>query len=259
MAQLGRFWHWFSVWLILTAARLFAIVLLLIGLVIGVLGYHSQYGLDFGELGARLLRDYSANLTTELLSIAVTVLVIDWLNEQRAKREAKEREGLADQEAKQRLKQQLIREMGNTPNVFALRAVAELDAPWRGWLKDGSLQKAQLPEASLDRANLQGADLQEANLQGAKLRRAKLQRAKLQGANLKGAQLQGAVLSGGNGILERPVIGPTEADLTGADLTGANLQGATITDKQLRVTKSLTAAIMPDGRKYEDWLKGRSA
>jgi len=249
MAQLGRFWHWFTVWLILTAARLFAIVLLLIGLVIGVLGYHSQYGLDFGELGGRLLPDYSANLTTELLSIAVTVLVIDWLNEQRARREAKEREGLADQEAKQRLKQQLIREMGNAPNVFALRAVEELDAPWRGWLKDGSLQKAQLPEASLDRANLQGADLQEANLQGAKLRKAKLQ----------GANLQGAVLSGGSGILGRPVIGPTEADLTGADLTGANLQGATVTDEQLRVTKSLTAAIMPDGRKYEDWLRGRSA
>src|SRR5262245_58667553 len=243
MAQLGRFWHWFTVWLILTAARLFAIVLLLIGLLIGVLGYHSQYGLDLGELGGRLLRDYSANVTTELLSIAVTVLVIDWLNEQRAKREAKEREGLADQEAKQRLKQQLIREMGNTPNVFALRAVEELDAPWRGWRKDGSLHKAQLPEDSLDRADLQEADLQEANLKGAKL---------------KGAKLKGAVLSRGIGILGRPVIGPTEADLTGADLTGANLQGATVTDEQLRVTKSLTAAIMPDGREYEDWLKGRS-
>src|SRR5262249_32956840 len=176
------------------------------------------------------------------------------LNEQRARREAKEREGLADQEAKQRLKQQLIREMGNAPNVFALRAVEELDAPWRGWLKDGSLHKAQLPEASLDRANLQ-----EANLQEAKLRKAKLQRAKLQGAKLQGAKLQGAVLSGGIGILGRPVIGPTEADLTGADLTGANLQGANVTDEQLRVTKSLTAAIMPDRRKYEDWLRGRSA
>jgi hypothetical protein len=42
-----------------------------------------------------------------------------------------------------------------------------------------------------------------------------------------------------------------------AELQGAELQGAIITDEQLDVTLSLQDVIMPDGQKYEDWLKSK--
>jgi hypothetical protein len=71
-------------------------------------------------------------------------------------------------------------------------------------------------------------DLREANLQGANLERANLQGAELQGANLQGADLQ-----------------------------GADLQGANVTDEQLAEPLYLQGATMPDGQKYEDWLKDK--
>ena len=57
--------------------------------------------------------------------------------------------------------------------------------------------------------------------------------------NLRGAFLSGTFLGG--------------AFLSGADLSGA--QGCT--DEQLREAMSLEGATMPNGQKYEDWLKDR--
>jgi serine/threonine protein kinase, bacterial len=42
-----------------------------------------------------------------------------------------------------------------------------------------------------------------------------------------------------------------------ANLTGANLQGAKVTGEQLADAQSLQGTIMPNGKKYEDWLKSR--
>jgi hypothetical protein len=47
------------------------------------------------------------------------------------------------------------------------------------------------------------------------------------------------------------------ANLWGAILSSANLQGATVTDEQLADTKSLAEATMPNGQKYENWLKDK--
>ncbi len=44
-----------------------------------------------------------------------------------------------------------------------------------------------------------------------------------------------------------------------ADLSGANLKNATITEEQLAVCESLDGATMPNGQKYEEWLKDREA
>jgi uncharacterized protein YjbI with pentapeptide repeats len=60
------------------------------------------------------------------------------------------------------------------------------------------------------------------------------------------ANLQGVVLFG--------------ADLQDAQLWNANLQGAylhraNVTPEQLLEAKSLKGAIMPDGTKYEQWIK----
>jgi uncharacterized protein YjbI with pentapeptide repeats len=64
--------------------------------------------------------------------------------------------------------------------------------------------------------------------------------ADLSQANLRGAGLSGAVLRGAN-------------------LSGADLSMASVTQEQLDQVMSLSGATMPNGQKYEDWLKDREA
>ena len=80
--------------------------------------------------------------------------------------------------------------------------------------------------------------LRSTDLTQAGLTRAELSAAHLQGTNLSLAHLNNAKLNG--------------ADLSGVDLTNAR-----ITEEQLREAESLEGATMPDGRKYEDWLKDK--
>ena len=82
---------------------------------------------------------------------------------------------------------------------------------------------------------LQGAFLVAARLQGADLRLARLNEANLEGADLE------------------------DALLFSADLTDANLRGATGVDIEAlkRQARSLEGATMPNGQKYEDWLKSK--
>ena len=47
------------------------------------------------------------------------------------------------------------------------------------------------------------------------------------------------------------------ADLSNADLSGANLKGANVTEERLAKCKSLEGATMPNGQKYEEWLKSK--
>ena len=63
---------------------------------------------------------------------------------------------------------------------------------------------------------------------------------------------------------ENPVIALGGADLSGADLNTADLKGATlgnakgVTNQELeQKAKSLEGATMPNGQKYEDWLKSK--
>jgi hypothetical protein len=49
-----------------------------------------------------------------------------------------------------------------------------------------------------------------------------------------------------------------DAKLRKADLSGANLSGIwELTDEQLGTVKTLAGATMPNGQKYEEWLKDR--
>jgi uncharacterized protein YjbI with pentapeptide repeats len=63
-------------------------------------------------------------------------------------------------------------------------------------------------------------------------------------ADLAEASLRGADLSGADRV---------EADLQGADLLRVN-----VTDEQLAEVKSLEDTTMPNGQKYEDWLKSKN-
>jgi uncharacterized protein YjbI with pentapeptide repeats len=49
------------------------------------------------------------------------------------------------------------------------------------------------------------------------------------------------------------------ADLHDADLRKANLRGAqSLTDEKIAAARSLEGATMPNGQKYEDWIKSKS-
>jgi len=76
----------------------------------------------------------------------------------------------------------------------------------------------------------------------------------LKGATLVGAELHKTLLGGAD--LTNAVL--TGAVLTDADLTGAVLYKAVgVTSKQLKACGSLEGATMPNGQKYEAWLKGK--
>lgn len=123
---------------------------------------------------------YSMNVYMNVLSVLVTVFVIDLLNRRRD-----ERRDL------RQLQEQLVRDAASMSNEVAKNAIHQIAS--RGWLRrENSLLKG----ANLRYANLQGADLFRANLQDAKLRHANLQGARLTGANLQGADLGYANLQG---------------------------------------------------------------
>jgi uncharacterized protein YjbI with pentapeptide repeats len=163
-------------------------------------------------------------------------------------------------------------------------------------LSGADLSSTDLRKASLRGANLSWAKLIGADLRGADLREADLMRVDLRGAYLKGADLRKAYLRWANlwanlreeatnlmwaklreadlrrADLRRAYLRGAylnSADLSGADLREANLRGADLREADLswvigktneevkQQAISLKDATMPDGQKYEDWLKSR--
>jgi uncharacterized protein YjbI with pentapeptide repeats len=156
-------------------------------------------------------------------------------------------------------------------------------------LRDANLVQATLSDANLARADLRGVLLFEAALIQAKLtlvdlapskehanlRDAWLERADLSGARLHKTRLTNAHMRGANlsrAYLIETALGDadlSDADLRranlrgaylgGADLRGANLAHAKVLQEQLEKAESLEGATMPDGQKYEDWLKSKGS
>jgi uncharacterized protein YjbI with pentapeptide repeats len=102
-----------------------------------------------------------------------------------------------------------------------------------------NLERANLVEANLSYGNLERAVLTGANLGWANLSRVNLEKANLAEANLSGANLD-------------------DARLHGANLSGAFLLGARVSLKALSTARTLANATMPDGVKYEDWVRRQS-
>lgn len=194
---------------------------------------------------------YTTNVFTEALSIAVTVLIIEFFNRAREKRDQNELQKRLDEQELTRLKALL----GSNENVVTKIAIAELRA--KGWLRDGTLKWVRL-----GRANLEGADLKEAQLVGAKLEYALLKGAELYSANLAGTDLFGANLSEAD-FFETELA---EADLSGAnlakaDLTRANLERTNLSDSNLigaylleinLEEAVLFGTILPDGTEWTE-------
>jgi uncharacterized protein YjbI with pentapeptide repeats len=137
-------------------------------------------------------------------------------------------------------------------------------------LSKADLSGADLSEAKLNRAALVQTNLNSADLRGAVLGMAVLVWADLSGADLSGAlcsraDLRASVLRG----VDLSGARLSKADLSRADLSRANLSEASlkeanlsnvrgVTDEELeQQATSLEGATMPNGQKYEDWLKDK--
>jgi uncharacterized protein YjbI with pentapeptide repeats len=136
-------------------------------------------------------------------------------------------------------------------NAFLFHAdLRDADLRWAD-LYDANLKEADLSNASLRGADLNNAWLHLADLRDADLSEAYLRDADLSAANLNNANLRDANLSDAN--LK------WDANVRDANLSAANLSGAEgITNEELeQQAASLKRATMPNGQKYEEWLKSR--
>jgi uncharacterized protein YjbI with pentapeptide repeats len=105
------------------------------------------------------------------------------------------------------------------------------------------LDEAELIQTDQPVISLRLADLRGSNLSGAGLKWVNFRKVDLSGADLREANLKAAMLSDSK-LVDADLRG---ADLMGVDLGGADLTGAKVSDKQLRYSRSLKGAIMPDG------------
>ncbi|CUS05164.2 protein of unknown function [Candidatus Promineifilum breve] len=126
-------------------------------------------------------------------------------------------------------------------------------------LSGAAMVEANLTKAQGERVALNGANLERANLVEANLAYANMERATLIGANLGWANLGKVNLEKAN-LSEANLSGANldDARLHGANLSGAFLFGARVSLKALSTAKTLANATMPDGTKYEDWIRRQS-
>jgi len=196
-----------------TSATVVGVALLVAGAVVILSGYVREHGWNFASLVDILY----ANLGSELIGMAVVILLVD--------RFAAVRED-------NRRRAQLVRELASSDRSMTARAGLELEA--QGWLYDGTLAGARLGGANLvgarfERAALMGtvfagADLSQANLSGAALVGSNLTDALLHSANLEMADLTEATL------VQAQLV---HADASLARLNRANLSGADLTDADM--------------------------
>ncbi|MAS35616.1 MAG: hypothetical protein CL610_16520 [Anaerolineaceae bacterium] len=167
---------------------------------------------------------YAVNIYTEILSIGVTVGLLNYLAERRSLREYKE---------------QLVRNAGSRAHDTALSAIDEMRK--RGWLINDEEQL--LKGATLSKANLSGANLSEVDLSGASLYEIDLSNADLSQANLSGVDLGVANLSGAS------LFGANlnNARLLGTDLSSAILVSVDLSDAMLGDTEFNEETMLPDG------------
>lgn len=246
---------------IIRDVRFFGFSIVLLVIMIKMLEYTEEYGvftpLDF-------LDDLFTDVRSELISVALAILVFEWLSQQRHNRLSKTAliyqlgspdNGFA-KEAARTLQTKGWMADGTLRGVFLVRGNLERANLWKADLRDAELMGANLCEANLHKANLSHAKLWEADLTRAEILEANLQDVTLSKANLQGAQLwesnlQEAVLdhanlSGAN-LRKTNLKGALliHADLRGAQLTGANLEGARLVNATFDRT-----TILPDGTNW---------
>lgn len=224
----------------------------------------------FLNLLPKVINEFLSSLSTELIFSAITILVIDQLNERRAKRLEMEEltrqmgspnntiaveairkwKRYKDQERQDKIDQLPDEERKDFPDdepvcLPSLRGLwlakanlSNADLTWldlrEAYLKDAKLMEVNLAQACLRNACLDSANLCNAILVESDLTRAYLREAKLTNANLSGATLDKADLYNAN--LSRANLQGANfrrADLYNANLSGADLRGANFSQADL--------------------------
>ena len=169
----------------LLTVRNIALLFLFVSISAGLVGYIDQHGGLWRP--NPFVGDFYANMAAELASIAITVLIIDTLNDRRVT--ALE-------------KQKLIFQMGSPINSTSREAIRELRQ--RGWLQNGALRGASLAWSNLKDANIRRADLREIDFTGVLIEGTHLQKSILDGSKGLGPEqfvqlryLVGAILPDG--------------------------------------------------------------
>jgi uncharacterized protein YjbI with pentapeptide repeats len=220
------------------------------------------------------VRDWLGVLIVPMVLVGIGLL-FDMQQADRQRATEKHQQVLAEQRAQDEALQAYVDEVGrlmlekelSDPKVKTiLRArtitvLGRLDPRGGGLDPSGKTALVQfLVEAELVQSvegtapviSLRGADLRKVylydaadNLSHADLRNADLRNAHLSDADLSDANLHRATLS--------------DADLSDADLSNAHLTDASgITNDELeQQAETLEGATMPNGQKYEDWLKSK--
>jgi len=129
------------------------------------------------------------------------------------------------------------------PSTMVAKIVDALDNPietLQEWVKERENRKKLVPRFTTFVLGRREADVEPSEYVKALEERIRLAAPNLEEANLKGANLRGA-------------------NLVRANFKGANLEKAEgFTNERLQdEAASLEGAIMPDGQKYEDWLKDK--
>jgi hypothetical protein len=202
-------------WRIITVRKLGALFFTL-SIAVGLFGYLNQYGGLYQP--SPIVADFYAGISTDLASIAITILIIDYISEKRAD---------------EQLKAQLIREMAGSNNGIALRAINELRA--RGWLQDGSLRGK-----IFDGVNWQGADLNDADLQGATFLNANISYANLNHTDLRKSTLINVNLYSTNFY---------EANLEGVNSIDETM--FLLAELAFTTLDKMVGAIMRNGKRYD--------
>ncbi len=209
---------WANYWKSFTIER-FGATLAFLALIVAIAGYINQHGLLVNL--TNILGDFYANVSSELISIVITVLVLDRLNARR-------------QNVQELARLKAL--MGSNEVTVTKIAIAELRA--KGWISDGSLKDANLFGANLSgadlmRANLTNVVLWHSNLSNADLYDANLSRAKCRSANLSGANCENANLSGADFNTDATDENNAVTNLSGSKLALANLSKVQMSEANL--------------------------
>src|SRR5574341_283571 len=233
-----------------------ATISLILGVVISGWGQTIEHG---SLKPVELFVDFYANMGTELIGIAITVLVLDRLYQQR---QAKLEE--------QHLRVELLNKVRSQVNDQARLALEQLissdllfngslegenfsngnlhQSPFISFHRAGSakLRGANFRSAILSEAWLNEADLSDSILKHAKIQKAHLYKTNMQNADLVNTDLDGAYLFKAD--LRNTSM--NNANVRNASFWETNLFNSSLSDIQLRTAFRLRGSILPEGSRY---------
>lgn len=169
-----------------------------------------------------LINEFYANISSELFSISITILLIDYLYERKSKINSKQR---------------LLRELGSEDRGFTSRALKELKET--GALEDGSLVGLDLKGANLSNLDFSNANLKNVNFENAILEGCTFSNCDLTNTNFISTNLKGAIIENAN--FENTVL--SKANLYSARLSKSKINNCDFLNANLQVSELIEVEI----------------